>query len=53
MMGAIASTVLTLLVVPLVHFMVEKRHHAEPLPPGWNGAPLPESTLDNRSENES
>jgi len=27
MMGAIASTVLTLLVVPLVHFMVEKGHH--------------------------
>ncbi len=27
MMGALASTVLTLLVVPLVHFMVQKRRH--------------------------
>jgi len=29
MMGTIASTVLTLVVVPLVHFMVEKRHRPE------------------------
>jgi multidrug efflux pump subunit AcrB len=40
MMGALASTVLTLVVVPLVHFMVEKRHHDEPLPPGWNGTTI-------------
>jgi multidrug efflux pump subunit AcrB len=47
MMGAIASTVLTLLVVPLVHFMVEKRHHDEPLPPGWNGgAPVQDASRD-------
>jgi multidrug efflux pump subunit AcrB len=37
MAGAFASTVLTLLVVPLVHFMVEKGHHDEPLPSGWSG----------------
>ena len=35
MTGAIASTVLTLLVVPLVHFMVEKRRHAQPVPAAW------------------
>ena len=35
MTGAIASTVLTLLVVPLVHFMVEKGRHPRPLPDAW------------------
>jgi len=35
MMGAIASTVLTLIVVPVVHFMVEKRHHEHPCPEEW------------------
>jgi multidrug efflux pump subunit AcrB len=35
MMGAIASTVLTLVVVPLVHYMVECRDHHQPLPPQW------------------
>jgi len=35
MTGALASTVLTLLVVPLVHFLVERRAHAEPIPAGW------------------
>jgi multidrug efflux pump subunit AcrB len=35
MTGAIASTVLTLVVVPLVHFIVEKRHDPHPLPPEW------------------
>jgi len=52
MMGAIASTVLTLLVVPLVHFMVEKRHHDEPLPPGWGGLhkQLPDSEPDPSDE---
>jgi multidrug efflux pump subunit AcrB len=34
--GAIASTVLTLLVVPLVHFMVEKRKYKTPVPTGWS-----------------
>jgi len=37
MTGAIASTVLTLLVVPLVHFMVESHRYDTPLPPGWSG----------------
>ena len=37
MMGAIASTVLTLVVVPIVHFMVEKRHHEQPCPEDWVG----------------
>ncbi len=35
MTGAIASTVLTLVVVPLVHFMVERRSHPDPLPGEW------------------
>ncbi len=35
MTGAIASTVLTLLVVPLVHFMVEKGRHPNPFPNAW------------------
>jgi multidrug efflux pump subunit AcrB len=35
MTGAIASTVLTLVVVPLVHYMVEKRNHPDPLPVEW------------------
>ena len=60
----VVSTVLTLLVVPLVHFMVEKRHHDEPLPPGWSGEHAkpndlqgaldaePEATTDNDSEKE-
>jgi len=34
--GALASTGLTLVVVPLVHFMVEGRTHERPLPPGWS-----------------
>jgi len=34
--GAIASTVLTLVVVPLVYFMVEKRNYDTPVPPGWS-----------------
>ncbi len=33
--GAIASTVLTLVVVPLVYYMVERSNHATPLPPEW------------------
>jgi multidrug efflux pump subunit AcrB len=36
--GALASTVLTLVVVPLVHFMVERRSHAAPVPAEWTGA---------------
>jgi hypothetical protein len=35
MTGAIASTVLTLVVVPLVHFLVERGRHARPLPEAW------------------
>ncbi len=37
MTGAIASTALTLVVVPVVHFMAEKGEHAEPLPAAWSG----------------
>jgi multidrug efflux pump subunit AcrB len=35
MTGAIASTVLTLVVVPLVHFLVERRRYDRPVPAGW------------------
>ncbi|MBP7148162.1 MAG: efflux RND transporter permease subunit [Acidobacteria bacterium] len=35
MFGALASTVLTLGVVPLLHYMLEKRRHAQPLPAEW------------------
>jgi multidrug efflux pump subunit AcrB len=35
MFGAIASTVLTLIVVPLVHYAVERRRYERPLPPEW------------------
>jgi multidrug efflux pump subunit AcrB len=38
MMGAIASTVLTLLLVPLVHFMVEQRADDKPGPPADTAA---------------
>jgi multidrug efflux pump subunit AcrB len=37
MFGAIASTVLTLVVVPLVHFIVERRRYESPLPESWIG----------------
>ncbi len=37
MTGAIASTVLTLIVVPLVHFLVERRNVDTPLPASWKG----------------
>lgn len=33
--GGIASTVLTLGVVPVVHFMMERRRHPHPLPADW------------------
>jgi multidrug efflux pump subunit AcrB len=36
MTGAIASTALTLVVVPVVHFMAEKGAYAEPLPAAWS-----------------
>ncbi len=39
MSGAFASTALTLVVVPLVHFMAEKRHHPQPLPAAWTDKP--------------
>jgi multidrug efflux pump subunit AcrB len=39
MMGALASTILTLLVVPLVYYMVEKGGHDEPIPAAWEEAP--------------
>jgi Cu/Ag efflux pump CusA len=39
MTGAIASTALTLVVVPLVYFMTEKRRHERPLPEAWLPAP--------------
>jgi multidrug efflux pump subunit AcrB len=35
MFGAAASTVLTLVVVPLVYFMIERRRHADALPAEW------------------
>jgi multidrug efflux pump subunit AcrB len=35
MTGALASTVLTLVVVPLVYFMVERRNHPNALPSAW------------------
>jgi multidrug efflux pump subunit AcrB len=35
MTGALASTVLTLVVVPLVYFMVERRNYPEALPSTW------------------
>ena len=37
--GLISATALTLVVVPLVHFMAEKRHHERPLPASWMEAP--------------
>ena len=48
MSGAFASTALTLIVVPLVHFMAEKRQHAQPLPAEWTAAPK-KSTPEERS----
>jgi len=51
MTGAIASTVLTLVVVPLVHFMVEKRHDPQPLPPAWAGA-SPDAPEEDENDNE-
>jgi len=38
MTGAIASTVLTLVVVPLVHFLVERHRHGRALPEAWTAA---------------
>jgi multidrug efflux pump subunit AcrB len=38
MTGAIASTVLTLVVVPLVHFMVERRRYPNAIPQAWLSA---------------
>ena len=35
MTGAFASTALTLVVVPLVHFRIERRRHENPLPDSW------------------
>ena len=35
MTGAIASTALTLVVVPLVYFMTERRQHEPALPEEW------------------
>ena len=37
MFGALASTLLTLVVVPLVYFMVERRSHPRPIPEEWQG----------------
>ncbi len=39
MFGALASTLLTLLVVPLVYFMVVGRQHPRPLPAAWTETP--------------
>ena len=35
MLGASASTVLTLTVVPLVYFLVERGRHSDPIPADW------------------
>jgi multidrug efflux pump subunit AcrB len=35
MSGAIASTVLTLIVVPMVHFLIERPRHEQPVPEEW------------------
>jgi multidrug efflux pump subunit AcrB len=53
MFGALASTALTLLVVPLVYFMVVGRQHDRPLPAAWVEAPRPPAapeTKENRSD---
>ncbi len=39
MFGAIASTALTLVVVPLVYYLSERRGHSQPLPDAWLAAP--------------
>ncbi|MEE8526192.1 MAG: efflux RND transporter permease subunit [Thermoanaerobaculia bacterium] len=39
MFGAIASTALTLVVVPLVYFMSERGGHPQPVPDAWMAAP--------------
>ena len=46
MTGAIASTGLTLIVVPLVHFLVERGGHEKPLPEAWLSPPIPEAMTD-------
>jgi multidrug efflux pump subunit AcrB len=38
MFGAFASTALTLLVVPVVYFLSERRRYAQPLPESWTAA---------------
>ena len=48
MTGAFASTVLTLVVVPLVHFMAEKGHHERPLLESWMEAPKTKSARQKR-----
>ncbi|RMG47324.1 MAG: efflux RND transporter permease subunit [Acidobacteria bacterium] len=41
MAGSVASTMLTLVVVPLVYYMVEKRRQAKPYPDDWTACAAP------------
>ncbi len=52
MFGALASTALTLLVVPLVYFMVVARQHDRPLPAAWIEALRPPATLPKETPND-
>jgi preprotein translocase subunit SecF len=36
MFGSLASTVLTLIVVPVLYYMVERHKYKTPLPPSWD-----------------
>ena len=36
MFGSLASTALTLIVVPLLYYMVERHKYRTPLPPSWD-----------------
>jgi len=38
MFGALASTALTLIVVPVLHYLSESRYEQEPLPAEWQNA---------------
>ena len=52
MFGALASTALTLLVVPLVYFMVVARQHEQPLPAAWIEALRPSATPPKETPND-
>ena len=46
MFGAIASTALTLVVVPLVYFMIERRGVSQAIPEAWMAAPAAAEELE-------